>query len=589
MEFEPSHAVSRSAGRPVVWDALAALVVVAVFGLLMAGAWRVGPTFDEHYYVASGYLYWATGDLSVNLEHPPLLKLLIGLPLVLSSDVVWSDRVPELIAFPRAWFFQMNGADLERNLFLARLAPCLLTSGLVAAVYLVARRLCSPRAALFALLALGLNPNLLAHGRLAALDGGLTLFLFLAVMAFAGLQLGFTWGRVLRAGCAFGLACLAKFTALVLVPFTGVIVLGAALRARSARALGALALAWLVALGVFAAGYGFEARSLAEVSVPPSNYLDLDENGEQVVFTQDWIDGLTRGVLGEERPVPLLTAWKGVDYQLARARGGHPSYFAGEVLEASDFAQGNPHPEYYVVVLLAKNPVLFTALALLGLACLLGPFARGRAHAAHSGWTVVHVVCVVALPLVLLFVFSSGRALLGIKYVLPVLPFLGLWIAAAVQRAPRLGAALCVLAALEGTVLLPEAEAAFPNELMYYNALAGGPAGGPELTVVGDDWGQDARTVGRFYARHAAAIEDAGGLWYDPYSRAAPAAFGLARSRRVHARPEGIVAVHAADLRRLRDRYGWLDEYEPFERIGWSVYVYDTRGGPPGRDPGFGD
>src|SRR5262245_58069512 len=71
------------------------LVVLAQLALLVHAAWRVGPTYDEHYYVASGYAYWRTGDFALNREHPPLLKLLAGAPLALFRDVdfpaQWKD------------------------------------------------------------------------------------------------------------------------------------------------------------------------------------------------------------------------------------------------------------------------------------------------------------------------------------------------------------------------------------------------------------------------------------------------------------------------------------------------------------------
>ncbi len=543
-----------------MWDAAAGAVVLLALLLLVLGAWRVGPTFDEHFYIASGYLAWMTGELGVNLEHPPLAKYLVGLPLFFLDDVVWSERVPDLVAFPRAWFYQLNAESLDRNLFLARLPICAATALLMVAVYRTSRRLFSPRAAFFALLAFALNPNVLAHGRLATLDGALSFFLFLAVLAFAELASGFTWKRLLVAGVTFGLANLVKFTALLLVPFTLVIAGGVCLRDRSARPLGWLAGTWLVGLGVFAAGYGFEARS-----------------AEGVELTQDWLRGLTVGVFGEERPIPLLTAIEGIDYQLDHGTTGHPTYFRGEALTTADFEEGNPHPEYYLVVMLVKNPVAFLLLLVGGGLVALRP---------RAAWTSVRIAAFLGFPLALFALFSTGNALLGIKYVLPVMPFVALWVASAVARFPRSGAALCVVAALEGSVmlsLLTTPEPAFPNELMYYNALVSGPVGGPAVTVVGDDWGQDARTAGRFHERYAGEIEAAGGLFYDPYSRADPAAFGLERARRVVGEPEGIVAVNAVDYYRKATEYAWLGER--FAHLGWSVYLFDTREGRAGKNP----
>lgn len=563
----PASAASADGTGRTAWDRAAWALFALQLVLLVAGARRVGPTFDEHFYAASGIHYWTSFDLAQNLEHPPLVKLLLGLPLRIAGDPDWSARVPELVAFPRAWFYGLAAERLDRNLLLARLPACLMTVALGLALFRTARRLFSPRAGFLALIAFALSPSVLAHGRLAALDGGLALFLFLAVVALAELLARPGARRLLAAGVAFGLAELAKFTSLLLVPFSLVAAGVACVRGRSWRPLGRVAAAWWLALAVFAAGYGFETR--------PG---DPEAGG---------LAGRAARFAGE-RPVPLLTALEGVDYQLEHARTGHPSYFRGEVLEAADFAHGNPYPEYYLVVLAAKTPLATAAVALLGLALCLRP---------RGAWTVERALCLVGFPVALVAMFSAGNALLGVKYVLPALPFAALWTAAAAERFPRLAAALVVTGALEGAVLLPQAAPAFGHELMYYNALAGGPVGGPETTVVGDDWGQDTRTVGRFYARHAAAIEEAGGLWYDPYSRADPAAFGLERSRRVvpsapsapsapgPSGPPGIVAVHAMDWYRRPQRYAWLADREPFARLGWSVYLFDTRGPAPGGDP----
>jgi hypothetical protein len=91
--------------------------------------------------------------------------------------------------------------------------------------------------------------------------------------------------------------------------------------------------------------------------------------------------------------------------------------------------------------------------------------------------------------------------------------------------------------------------------------------------------------VGDLYARYRREIDAAGGLVYRPYSMADPAALGL-EGVKPHTGPvRGIVAVHAVDYYREAEEFAWLREYAPFLRIGWSVYVYDTRGGPPGADP----
>ncbi|MFT5285544.1 MAG: 4-amino-4-deoxy-L-arabinose transferase-like glycosyltransferase [Planctomycetota bacterium] len=568
------------AGNDSRWDRRAYGMLALSLVLLIAGAFRVGPTFDEHFYIASGYSYWQTGDFALNREHPPLVKLLASLPLLLDSEVKWSEHATELLDFPRAWFFQQNARHWWTMLFLARLPMCLLITGLGYLVYRTARRLFSARAAFFALACFALNPNILAHGRLAALDGGLTVFLFLAVLCFAQLMTAFSWKHLTLAGIAFGLANLAKFTSLALVPFFAATSVIIAIRERKLTPIAHLLGASLIGLGVFCAGYGFEARSFSEVRQLEA-YVQQEPVREGApasnFFNNSVLNGLVGTLFGEDRRVPVLTALKGVDYQLQHGSDGHGSYFRGEPLPVGTaFDGGNPHPEFYAFTWAVKNPISFSFLMLLG----LGAVFRYRSKLGFA-----RMFLFVGFPIALFLMFSFGNALMGIKYILPIFPFVALWIAAAVHSFPRLGAIVASIAVIEGSILLPETSATHPHELMYYNVAAGGPVGGPWTTVIGDDWGQDAFMMGEFRFRNAAFIKDAGGLFYDPYTRADLANIQLMDLTRNFEQPKGIVAVNAINYYRDAARYEWLREYEPFLRIGWSIYVYDTRVPAPGGDP----
>jgi 4-amino-4-deoxy-L-arabinose transferase-like glycosyltransferase len=229
----------------------AALLLLLQLGLLLHAAWRVGPTIDEHQYVAAGYAYLETGDFARNREHPPLMKLLSALPVWVAGDVWFPAHWRDLVNFPVAFFYQQNLEQLDRNLFLARLLPSLLTVLGTAGVFLVGRRLFGAAGGLTALLLFGFDPNVLAHGSLAALDGGVAVLVFGAVAAFVALLERPSAGRALAAGVLFGLANLAKFTGLLLLPLELILALVACLRARSARPLGWTALVFLSGLGVF--------------------------------------------------------------------------------------------------------------------------------------------------------------------------------------------------------------------------------------------------------------------------------------------------------------------------------------------------
>lgn len=668
--------------------------VLGFLALLLHQAWRVGPTYDEHFYIAAGYAYLADLDFALNREHPPLVKMLVGLPLHFAPGVDQPAEWQRVVNYPVAFFFERNAADLDRNLFLGRLPICLASALLGWVLFRTGRRLWGPRAGLIALAMYAFNPNVLAHGCLAGLDSGLMVFFFLAVLAFSELLEDPSPRRALGAGVLFGLANAAKFTSLVLGPaFLGIAALQV-LRKRSAAPLGWTALVLFSGLGVFAATYGFEAKSVNEAWAVPEYVnelrnpevhevlpghlaevaqehglaaadarqlaaapslpvaidmcavgLDADataasaalealrvvalgregdrkrafavaldggpnvdaalqlevlaeladvrfgdleswrgwyernkrDSWDRVIFTQPWIESLTRGLLGDARPIPLFTAIKGIDYQLYHGSFGHGSYYRGETLWAPfSFEDGNPYPEYYADVMWVKNTIPWLVLAALG---LLGALLPGR------NWGLVRALCFAGIPVGLFLVFSKGSALMGVRYVLPIFPFLALLAGRVSVRFPGTALTLVLVASAIGLRY-------HPHHLMHYSIAAGGSAEGPEITVVGDDWGQGVRAVGRFYARHREAIDAAGGLHYTPYSIGDARAYGLEDAIPVHGPVEGIVAVHAISYWRdqpsptdARRSYAWLDDYEPFLVIDRSVYVYDTRAPAPGGDP----
>ncbi len=683
----------------------ARILVTLVAVLLVHGAWRVGPTYDEHFYAAAGRAYLDQPDFGLNREHPPLLKYMAGVPLLLlgvEPDPNWRDQV----AYPASFFYTRNGEDLSRNLFAVRLPFCALAAWTVWALFRLGRAWFGARAGFVGAFLLGLNPNWLAHGRLAGLDAGTAALVFLALIAFVHALERPTARRTLAAACLFGLANLAKFTGLLLGP--ACIALGAlaAVLSRSTRPLLVLARVLLAGLGVFAAGYAFEARpinalwgepayplsvsraeldrgalvglleqelaalaprpaladqlvrdvagasdgaralevllgavvdptppglaiaalgatraldggpgdlrrrvvdvllglegshpvadlrlervaALAEREIAPGPDGDpaehlarwrawhdraASEDWNERILTDGPFDRLTRGLLGDRIPIPLISAIKGIDYQLYHGRYGHGSYFKGVPLQAGrDFADGNPFPEYYATVMGVKNPLAFLAATVLGIVfALLSPTRFGA----------LRLAACLLFPAACFGLFSTGNTLMGVRYVLPIFPFLALFGARLAASLPRTALVLCAVAAAESLWI-------HPHELMYYNAAGGGPRGGPALTVVGDDWGQDVRATGAFLARHRAPIEAAGGLWYEPYSVGDPAAFGLVQTRLPDGPVRGIVAVHAVHLMRERAKFQWLDGFAPFTHLGYSVYIYDTRAGPPGNDPGW--
>ncbi|MFB3788695.1 MAG: ArnT family glycosyltransferase, partial [bacterium] len=204
----------------------AIFLVLLHFALGITSAWIKSPTVDEYTYISTGYLYVKTGDFRLDRTHPPLIRLLIGLPLQFLPIEMppwqmekWDTPDSYFLGYPLGWEMMLGGKnDWRKILILARLPILLLSCGLAGLVYLWGRRLYGTAGGLTSLFLYVLCPNLLAHGRLATMDLGSAFFIFLALFALYTYSERPSPVRLILAGVALGGALAAKVTALMLIP-----------------------------------------------------------------------------------------------------------------------------------------------------------------------------------------------------------------------------------------------------------------------------------------------------------------------------------------------------------------------------------
>lgn len=597
---------------------IAAALLAVYLGLALWGARTKSETYDEPMYILSAYSYVVTGDLSFNREHPPLAKYLMGLPL-LALDLELPAGYHSQPGTAYNFLTQQPRAAAPTILFLSRLGGIVL--GLVLGLYLLRwGRLAFGETAGLAALALGLlNPNVLAHCRVAANDFAATVFILAACYHVWRWLETDRRGSLCLGALTLGLALGSKLTALMLLPVVGLILLAVAVTRRRPAVLGWATLALLGAGGVLWLLYLGEARSLEHARL----HARFIPRGEQdMVFVLRPLEQALEAVFGATTPIPLLSFLKGIDHQFAHADHGHLTYFWGTVNLTGHWA-------FYLVTTLLKNPEGFLALVLLA-------FVVWR----RSGRGWVHEALLLAFVASQYLLFSRASVQLGFKYILPVVPFLAIhasrvladglavprrlargaavglvvvtvalhlvfdepgehtalhWaplagalaVAALLWRAPLVAAgdeaaagdgASLVSPRTAGLVLVLLATAGAllhqPHNLMYFNELAGGPDLGSHYAVVGDDWGQDTALLGRWMAQH-----DVEHLYYDYYGTAEPETWG------VHYTPTfasqgfspitGLVAVHAVLLKRMPVVYAWLAEEQPVAVLGGTIHVFD--------------
>jgi hypothetical protein len=524
--------------RDEVLHTAAAAVLVAAF-LLLALRHVDGqdPTYDERFYFGVGRTILAGGGWEgVILLHPPLSFYVASLPLLGPGEPP-SARDPFLLLLSRLTSLVVFGVPL------------------LLGVLWWGRALYGRAAGLVALALAAFSPTLLAHAPLATPDAAVTATGFIAVSLY--------WRRRGAAmagwGTALGLALLAKAGGLLVAAALAVLALlwardeGAAILRRTAKGF---VLAWAVLL----AGYGgaglfdWEAKRAMIAKVP-----------SPALRAAAW-------TVAPFLPAPYLRT---IGRQAHVASQGRPSFLMGEVSP-----RGFRH--YYLVALALKETIPFLLLLGAGTASLLWMRPRARDEPA----------LLVPAGLVVL-VFSLGAVQIGIRYVLPALPFLFVFAARLARpeasgrpRAARAAsfalAAGHALAALRGG----------PDYLSYFNAIAGGAEGGRRY--LGDsnlDWGQNRSRAEAYARRHGAAFE--------PLTVPARGLVVLSTNR-----IQGF--MDPPRYRRLRD------EFEPVDRVGNNWLVYDLarnrrfpeevmvpvlsgprwRGGPPIEGwsaPGFDD
>jgi len=548
----------------------AGLLVMSL--LMLRGYTTDSPTEDELTHMVRGIAYWQAPDTRLSYGHPPLGNAWTSLPVAFDEG---NPRIESLKGWKHATAAATTKAYVDKDygyaraqLMRSRLAAMALGLLLVAYVYYWCLAIFGFRTALAALVLLALNPVVIAQCRYVTTDPPAMLGYAIAVGELVRYLRGARFSVVLMPlGLSLGL--LTKYSGITLVPF----------------ALLAALVCCVLGLGRFAnlppkprfLQLGLHAIIASVMILLAINVsYKFNDTGMTVGAILDkpepryWVSSRYPNLFERFTPLPKLPPALPVPlpytylFGIAGIRGhstaGFSSFYWGERLRKAP-------PSYFPVMLLIKNPP-----------SLLAFLCAGAALAIRRRKLSLPSVTVLAGAAAFLAVASRSNLAMGVRHLLPIIPLLSilgartfdhLW-SGFPKPALRWGLGL-----LLGTSAV-SAFTAGPDYLGYFNFLTGGRKGGHQISIYGEDWGQDRQRLAELVQQRK--LEP---LYYDPQTpmRAQEAKhLGLTyKSLRCGMSIEGAwVALHALTYR-TRDVarcYPYLEGRSPDLDVNDHIYLF---------------
>ena len=536
---------------------------VFLFVLLSIGIFRIVLTYnvfnqtaDEPLHIARG-MEWIERGTYTHLHHPPLAPILFGIgPFLDGVRINWvgdKHKDGNQILYYNGKYF--------RNLTLSRLGtlPFFLMASIV--VWFWTRELFGKTTAALATLIFTTLPIILGHSGLATTDMAITATLTLTLYFFCRWldERSLQWTIAL--GVAFGLTIISKFSALLFLPacIFAIVALRWVVELTTSNKVSfhpmgifkSLGLSIIIAILVVWAGYRFSLGTLAGNCGLLYSYSE--KLAEDIPFFRAILHKLSNLNI-----IPAHELISGFFLILSENTKGHASYFLGR----PRWSVGGSWL-FFPVVFAIKSPIPFLLLSAGGLGILLKKSINDRDWRPIAPLAAAAAIFLVVLP-------SNINA--GLRHILPVFPLISIVAGFALSRLfsnikyPRSASAIAI-----GLLLWHISSGVFchPDYLAYFNGLADRH---PERIVVDSDidWGQDLERLAKTLKGKNISEFSLGYFGSADIHR-----HGLPKFHELK-RKEPTVGWVAVSLFLLKatNQYKWLEQYEPVEKVGKSIWLY---------------
>jgi hypothetical protein len=543
------------------------ITLVIIFLILSAtSAMNKSLTTDEAaHHIPSGYVFLKTGDFVFATDSPSLARCLVGFPLLFMDIKLPVDRSfwarDDRAEFSKEFLFKLNREKVGKITFWARL-PIIIIS-MFGGIFLFywAKRRFDALTAIVSSIFYFLSPNIIAHSRLATTDIAATVFIMCSVLSFWDFIIFPSARRALTSGIFLGLAMMAKYSALLLLPVYIILLLGIFIKHILLREkytnniFPMFLLCLLVAFFILWAGYAFEYKPFMENVLRPEQKIEYIKSFiEKFPGSSEELFNKMQSVLYTVK-IPLSSYLLGVVGVLRHGAEGARTYFMG-----SWSYQG--HSMYYVLAFLIKTPIPIIISFFFGIYMMLKIREK-------------RLLGLYLLSLIGIFVvMASGANLqLGLRYILPVYPLIFIISAGGLVSFFHAGRLREIIGISLVLWLCVSQFYIYPNYLSYFNEFIRGPENGHKyLREANIDWGQDLPMLSKYIQKNG--IRE---IYLSYFGSADPGYYGI-KYNNIPAGEEISTAdgVYAVSVNYL-ESFKPAQEIQPTAKAGYSIFIYDLR------------
>ncbi|HAM38482.1 MAG TPA: hypothetical protein DCP53_03690 [Elusimicrobia bacterium] len=496
--------------------------------IIISSSWNKAAIYDEAVNITSGYAHLRKGNFEINKEHLTFWKEFITIPLLFLEPTLPTnlDEQQYIVADK---FLYNNNLSADSILRASRIMNALGVFFLGLIIFKWSLELWGVTSAFFSLFFFLLCPNIIGWAGFSNTDFGLTVMIFLTTHCFYLHLKNPDKSNLILTGILFGLTQATKVTAILLYPT-------------------------FLFLGIFYYLLINEKYSITKILLSIS-----------IIFLIGFcITSLTYMFSG------IHNYFKGIRQVLDVQNIGGDVFVNGTI-----FPKGNKY--YFIYSFLIKNSIPFIVLFLLSI--IKSIFTK------KSKEDIFKLVSLITIPVSLFIIASLSKRQLGLRYILPIYPFLFIFLGSLFNNINR--KTIYFLIPLIVWMIFNNLSV-HPNYLTFFNEFAGGSKNGYKHLVYDLDYGQDIKNIKKYLnPQNELILAYFGNVKPEYYQidyqygllvSEIPDTMRLKKINSLNPKRE-LLAVSSLiyQMARIKDEFifDWLKTYKPIDIVGNTILLYD--------------